>query len=696
MQAITTEFHEKLHQVKQAISFGRAFPLGATVDGQGVNFALFSAHAEQVELCLFDAAGRREMARHRLSPGSAGVWHGHLRGAAAGLVYGYRLQGPYAPDQGHRFNPRKLVLDPHARAVLGEYRNDPRHFGFRADAPEQADDSDNAAVALKAIVVDSRYDWSGDILPRTPWADTVIYEAHLKGLTRQHPDLPPALRGTYAGLAHPALIGHLHQLGVTAVELMPIQHFLDEPRLLDNGLVNYWGYNPVAWFAAAPRYASGKPGVGALDEFRAMVRALHAARIEVILDVVFNHSAELDAQGPTLSLRGIDNASYYSLSADRQYDNCTGCGNALNAAHPRVLQLIMDCLRFWAGECHVDGFRFDLAVTLGRVDGDFDARAALWSAIAQDPLLAPCKFIAEPWDIGHGGYQLGRFNAGWGEWNDQFRDVMRRFWLGEGVTRAAFAHCFAASSNFFRQPLRRPSASVNFLTAHDGFTLNDLASYDHKHNLANLEHNRDGHGNNHSWNCGVEGPSADPHVRLLRLRVRKALLATLLLAQGTPMLLAGDELGHTQQGNNNAYCQDNALTWLDWRCADADADLSDFVARLLRIRRQIPALADDRWWTGEADAAGVIDVRWCNPSGLPLEAHDWEDPAAKALLIALSGAWLLLINGAANQVHFRLPPGEWRVLVDSAEDARTDQAAGEYTAAARSVTVLAAQGGSAR
>jgi glycogen operon protein len=417
-----------------------------------------------------------------------------------------------------------------------------------------------------------------------------------------------------------------------------------------------------------------------------MVRALHAAQIEVILDVVFNHTAELDAQGPTISLRGIDNASYYSLNQNNEYENVTGCGNSLNLAHPRVMQLVMDCLRFWAGECHVDGFRFDLAVTLGRVRGAFDPAAPLWTAIAQDPLLARCKFIAEPWDIGHGGYQVGQFPKGWGEWNDQFRDAMRRFWLGEGTNRALFARCFAASSSHFHTPLRRPSASVNFITAHDGFTLADLASYNHKHNLANQEHNRDGHGNNHSWNCGIEGPSDDPHVRLLRLRVRKALLATLLLAQGTPMLLAGDESGHSQDGNNNAYCQDNETTWLDWQ--NADADLTDFVAQLLLIRRQIPALAANRWWTGQPGAEGVTDVEWLNPSGMHLETQDWDDPAGKALMIRLSGDWLILVNGSANQVHFHLPPGKWCVQLASAEDDLAEQSGEDCTAPSRSVTVM--------
>jgi glycogen operon protein len=569
--------------------------------------------------------------------------------------------------------------------VVGEYQNDPRNQGFSSDQPPQADPSDNAPIALKARVIEEAFDWSGDVYPATSWARTVIYEVHVKGFTKAHPGIPQELRGTYAGLAHPLVTEHLKKLGITSVELLPVQYFLDEPRLMENGLVNYWGYNPAAWFAPAPRYASGRAGITPLAEFKAMVKSLHQAGIEVILDVVFNHTAELDAQGPTLSLRGIDNATYYSLHSKGEYDNCTGCGNALNLGHPRVVQLVMDSLRYWAGECHVDGFRFDLAVTLGRVRGEFDPAAPLWAAILQDPLLARCKFIAEPWDIGYGGYQVGRFAAGWGEWNDKFRDAMRRFWLGEGVDRALFAQCFAASSNLFHAPHRLPAASVNFITAHDGFTLADLVSYDHKHNLANKEHNRDGHSHNLGWNCGVEGPSNDLHIRLLRLRVRKALLATLLLAQGTPMLLAGDERGHSQQGNNNAYCQDNEITRLDWD--ESADDVTGFVAELLAIRKQIPALQNNRWWTGKPDSQNVIDVEWLNPSGAQLEPHDWQDKSGKAMMIRLSGNWLLLINGSAHQVHFHLPANKWCIRL-STEETAAGQISGEFMSAARSVVVM--------
>ena len=664
---------------------GIPYPLGATFDGHGVNFAIFSANAEWVDLCLFDAAAKRETSRCRLTNLTDGIWHGYLPEAKPGLVYGYRVHGRHEPAHGHRFNANKVLLDPYTRSVVGDYQNDLRNQGFSAEAPPQADSSDNAPIALKARVIDEPFDWSGDVFPKIPWSRTIIYEAHVKGLTRAHPGLPPELRGTYAGLAHPLIISHLQKLGITAIELLPIQHFLDEPRLMANGLVNYWGYNPVAWFAPAPRYASGRDGITPLTEFKAMVKSLHEAGIEVILDVVFNHTAELDAQGPTLSLRGIDNASYYSLNSKGEYENCTGCGNALNLKHPRAVQLVMDCLRYWAGECHVDGFRFDLAVTLGRVQGDFDPAAPLWMAISQDPLLSRCKFIAEPWDIGYGGYQVGRFPCGWGEWNDQFRDTMRRFWLGEGVNRAQFVHSFAASSHVFHTPLRLPAASINFITAHDGFTLTDLVSYGHKHNLANLEHNHDGQTHNHGWNCGVEGPCDDPHVKLLRLRVRKALLATLLLAQGTPMLLAGDEHGHSQLGTNTAYCQDNEMTWLNWETNDDD--LTDFIGKLLVIRQEIPALLNNRWWTGKPDGEGTADVEWLNPSGTKMEVHDWEDLSGKALMIRLSGNWLLLLNGSAHQIHFRLPTNNWQVKLSTVESV-THPAGGEFISAGRSAVVM--------
>jgi len=663
------------------LELGHPWPLGASCRDGGVNFALFSAHASRVELCLF--AGKHET-RLDLRADGAGLWCGFVPGLRPGQVYGYRVHGQWSPPDGQRFNPRRLLLDPCARAVQGSAHDDPRHYDFDPVHPDQPNLHDNAAVALKAVVIQEDFDWQGDALPRTPWSQTVIYEAHVKGLTMRHPDVPEDLRGSYAGLAHPAVIAHLQKLGITAIELLPVAMHLDEPRLQALGLSNYWGYNPIAPFALESAYWSGRPDTTPLSEFREMVRALHAAGIEVILDVVFNHTAELDAVGPTFSLRGIDNASYYVLN-EGEYENWAGCGNVLNLAHPRVLQYVMDCLRYWVQECRIDGFRFDLATIVGRRLGEFDAGAAIFAAILQDPALQNCKFIAEPWDIGLGGYQLGAFPAGWGEWNDQFRDTMRRFWLHDGISRAQFVRRLAASSDLFERGGRRPSASINFITAHDGFTLADLTAYKHKRNQVNKEGNRDGHNHEHSWNCGVEGPSDDPHVRLLRLRARKALLATLLLSQGTPMLLAGDELGQSQQGNNNAYCQDNALSWLDW---SGEENISDYVASLIALRREIPALAQDVWWRGAADPEGVVDVRWLNPSGAPLEAHDWEDPAARALMIRLSDDWLLLVNGSAHQLYFHLPPGEWRVRLASTEDAGARWLIDQFAVAARSVTIL--------
>lgn len=661
---------------------GNAFPLGASHDGNGVNFALFSLHAEAVTLCLFDQDGQVETARFSLTACTAGVWHGYLPAAKPGLVYGYRVHGPYDPARGHRFDPDKVLLDPYARAVTGEFFDHPAHYNLRAEGPP--DFHDNARHALKARVVDESFEWEGDSLPRVPWSQTLIYEAHVKGLTRLHPRLPENLCGSYAGLAHPEVVNHLKKLGVTALELLPVQQFVDEPRLQRLGLSNYWGYNPIAWFAPEPRYWSGTPGTTPLSEFRQMVKTLHAAGIEVILDVVFNHTGESDEHGPSLSLRGIDNAVYYALNPEGKYENWTGCGNSLNLAHPRVVQLVMDCLRYWVGECHVDGFRFDLAVTLGRNPQGFSSFAALFTAMQQDPVLAGCKFIAEPWDIGPGGYQVGRFPAGWSEWNDQFRDALRRFWLQDGVCRAMLARRFAASSDCYQQPGRNPAASINFLTAHDGFTLADLTAYNSKHNHANGEHNRDGHSHNLSWNCGEEGPSLDANVNLLRRRVRKALLASLLLAQGTPMLLAGDELGHTQLGNNNAYCQDNTLSWINWN--EADTELLAYVAELVAIRREIPVLNDDRWWTGSPGPDKVMDVEWLNPAGTLLAPHDWEDRAGKALMIRLSHDWLILVNASAHQVHFCLPQGDWRIRLSSAGDGMDQES--EFVASARSVSVL--------
>ncbi len=686
---------------------GRPWPLGAHFDGEGVNFAVFSAHAEAIELCLFDDRGEVELRRLRLPARTDDVWHGRLPGAAPGLVYGLRAHGPWLPVQGHRFNPHKLLLDPQAREIVGAFAWRPEHFGSARDDLRIMDRRDNAATALKArVVADGEGgDDAGGRRPRTPLADTVLYEAHVKGLTMRHAGVPEALRGSYAGLASEAAIAHLQRLGITAVSLLPVQAHLDEERLGGLGLVNYWGYNTIGFFAPEARYAAGAgdDGRAVRDEFRAMVRRLHAAGIEVVLDVVYNHTAESDELGPTLSWRGLDNRSWYrSLPGDAdRYDNLTGCGNALDLRCPRVLQMVMDSLRYWVREMHVDGFRFDLGVVLGRGEHGFDARHAFFQALAQDPRLAGIKLIAEPWDLGPGGYRLGGFPRGWLEWNDRFRDTVRSFWL-HGAAPGEFARRLCASSDVFEAAGRSPSASVNFITAHDGFTLRDLLSYDRKHNQANGEHNRDGHGTNHSANCGIEGDTDDPAVLALRQRLQRALLATLLLAQGTPMLCAGDELGQTQGGNNNAYCQDNETTWLDW--AAADEALIDYTARLIALRRRLLPLGS-HWYHGSIDAAsGRQDLGWLRPDGTRFGHDDWGHAAPRVM-----GAWigaparaggplLMLFNAEAQDHRFVLPPGRWRREIDStrgADASWTSDDAGSpaaYPLQARSVALLSAIG----
>ncbi|MEC5319149.1 glycogen debranching protein GlgX [Brenneria populi subsp. brevivirga] len=622
---------------------GSPDPLGASFDGAGVNFALFSTQAQRVELCLFDA--HQQERRLALTARSGDVWHGYLPGAAPGLRYGFRVDGPFEPAQGLRFNPHKLLLDPCARQLDGWVADDDcLHGGI-----DRRDERDSAQVMPKCVVVDERYDWQDDAYPQTPWRQTVIYEAHVRGLTQLRSDIPPEIRGSYAALGHPAIIDYLQTLGITALELLPVQQHADEPRLQQMGLRNYWGYNVLLPFAADNGLSSGED---ALNEFRGAVKALHRAGIEVILDVVFNHSAELDAAGPTLSLRGIDNRSYYWLNERGEYHNWTGCGNALRLNHPAVVEWVMGCLRFWREVCHVDGFRFDLATVLGRTP-DFTPSAPLLTAMKNDPRLQGCKLIAEPWDLGSGGYQLGNFPAPFAEWSDRYRDDMRRFWLHGDIPLGVFARRFAASSDLFQHHDRLPYASVNKLTAHDGFTLRDLVSFNHKHNQANGEDNRDGADNNFSNNHGVEGLDADEETRRRRQASQRALLTTLLLSQGTPMLLAGDELGNSQQGNNNAYCQDNELTWLNW--GKADEALTRFTAGLIRLRRAIPALQQDAWWR-DGDGA----VQWLDITGQPLTPQQWEQGAPR-LQILLSQRWLLLINAGEQAVDFTLPPGRWKV-----------------------------------
>jgi glycogen operon protein len=645
---------------------GRPWPLGASVDAEGVNFAVFSAHATAIELCLYDDTGQVETARLMLPACSGDVWHGHLPGAGDGLVYGLRADGPWHPQQGQRFNPHKLLLDPYARETVGRFEWSDLHRGHRSGHPLRLDPRDNGALALKARVVHDRFDWQDDAPPATPWAQTVLYELHVRGFSKLHPGVPEPQRGTYAGLASDAAVAHLQRLGITAVSLLPVHLFLDEERLVRMGLRNHWGYNTLGFFCVEPRYAAAEGGA-ARDEFRRMVRRLHAAGIEVILDVVYNHTAETDEFGPTLSWRGLDNASYYRLpEGDRlHYENHTGCGNTLNLSHPRVLQMVMDSLRYWVQEMHVDGFRFDLATVLGRTGHGFDRHAAFFASVSQDPVLQGIKLIAEPWDIGPGGYQMGQFPANWVEWNDRFRDTMRAFWLGGHCSRGEFARRLCASADLFQQRGRAPSASLNYVVAHDGFTLHDLVSYNQRHNLANGEDNRDGHSHNLSWNCGVEGPSDDPAVQALRSRLQRALLATLLLSQGTPMLAAGDELGHTQQGNNNPYCQDNPTTWIDW--SRSDHDLIDCCARLIALRHRLLPLGE-AWHAESVDGSGLT---WRQPDGKRLSVADWNDPAARVIGLRIgqpgrsAQPLLMLVNAGDRALDFQLPPGCWQVLLDS-------------------------------
>ncbi len=685
---------------------GHPWPLGAHWDGNGINFAVFSAHAHKMELCLFDETGEHEVARHTLPAHTSDVWHGYLPDARPGQVYGLRAYGPWRPDRGHRFNASKLLLDPYAREVVGSFEWRDEHFGGDRKLPLHPDTRDNATLALKARVVDEAYDWENDRAPRTPLASTVIYEVHVRGFSRLNSHIPPALRGTYAGLAHDASIQHLKLLGVTAVSLLPVHLCLDEERLHKLGLKNYWGYNTLGFFCANPGLASVGQGHTARDEFRTMVKALHSAGMEVLLDVVYNHTAESDENGPTLSFRGLDNASYYRLPPDsrEQYENHTGCGNTLDIRQPRVLQLVLDSLRYWVSDMHVDGFRFDLAPVLGRGEHGFSRDGAFFTALAQDPVLSRVKMIAEPWDIGPGGYQVGEFPRGWLEWNDHFRDAMRRFWIHPeqpASTRGDFALRLCGSSDLYQPRQRAPAESVNYVVSHDGFTLHDLVSYNNRHNLANGEHNRDGHGHNLSYNCGVEGPTKKPVVNALRGRLQRALIATTLLAQGTPMLCAGDELSHTQRGNNNPYCQDNETTWINW--AHADADLITFTARVIALRREAMPFAN-HWYSGLTDPLGLHDLAWLQPDGSPLQGLAWQDPSSHVMgcLIGRPGGakapLLLLVNPEYSDHPFMLPAGVWQAVLDTSHPRglATWHGQGEvpFALQAHSLVVLAAAGAS--
>lgn len=643
---------------------GSHLPLGARWDGKGINFALVAPHAESVVLCIFDQSGKQETKRYLLSGMEEGIWHGYLPGAEPGLVYGYRVAGPYSPDKGDRFNPSKLLLDPYARRIVGTYNGSD---DFRDDNP-----ADTAVIALKAQIVHEEYDWEGVISPNIPVSEMILYEMHVKGFTKQHPDVPEALQGTYAGMAHPAILDYLENLGVTSVSLLPVHARGDESRLLKMGLSNYWGYSSIGFFSPENRYWSGRSGTSPTSEFRDMVKALHSRGIEVILDVVYNHTVEGGADGAMLSFRGIDNAVYYHLPPNNraEYIDWSGCGNSLNLGHPRVLQMVMDSLRYWVEEMHVDGFRFDLAPALARDKEAYSVTSGFFTAIMQDPVLSRIKKIAEPWDMGPNGYQLGYFPTGWLEWNDAYRDTMRAFWLHQWPTLGEFAKRFAGSSDIFKYETRLPSASVNFITAHDGFTLQDLVSYNHKHNQANGEDNRDGHNKNHSWNCGVEGPATGDTVNQLRMRYKRAMMATLLLSQGTPMLLAGDELGQTQLGNNNAYSQDNETTWLNWQ--EADKDFMEFVRELIRLRKQYPALRYARWFEEEsvALANSELTLRWLSSAGGEIADEVWNNKSnyCMGILIRTNGTsrdCLILMNASAQEVIFRLPGGCWRLEMSS-------------------------------
>jgi isoamylase len=679
---------------------GRHEPLGAHVRDGGVNFAVFSEHAERLELCVFDAAGRHELQRHELVGPHDGVFHGFLPGVGPGLVYGLRAHGPYRPEEGHRFNPHKLLLDPYAKEIVGRFDWRAEHHGYDPEGPRSFDTRDNALHALKARVAEPLAPSPARAnAPRHAPADVVLYEVHVKGFSKRHPGIPEPLRGTYAALAHPAAIAHFKSLGVTTLELLPVHYAIDEPHLADKGLANYWGYNTLGFFCPDPRWSTQREDPAAVTrEFRDMVQTLHEHGLEVVLDVVYNHTAEGNESGPALSWRGLDNRSWYRLAPGdpSRTENLTGCGNTLNVAHPRVTQFVLDSLRYWVEVMGVDGFRFDLAPVLGRNEGgEFDPRAAFFTALRQDPVLAGVHLIAEPWDAAHDGYQLGRFPGRFLEWNDQFRDAVRGYWLGLGVSRGEFARRFTASSDLFHHVQRPPAASVNFVAVHDGFTLADVVSFSTKHNQANGEDNRDGRDGELCANFGTEGPTEDPAIRGTRDRVRRAMLATLMLAQGTPMLNAGDEIGNSQGGNNNAYCQDNPTGWLDW--TSADAGLVRFVGQLAELRRQEPLLRHGRCFKSGPGRPGDASLDWTTPAGTPMQAHDWQEPAALAFACcivahdAAAAAILLLFNPASTPQPFTLPPGAWKLLLESSGSlppTHASAASAHLTAPSRSLLVL--------
>jgi len=694
---------------------GRPYPLGATWDGEGVNFALFSEHAEAVELCLFDEAGRRELHRVRIKEHTDQVWHCYLPEARPGLIYGYRVHGPYDPNKGHRFNPNKLLLDIYAKQIVGDLKWSDSHFGYRIgskNADLSMDRRDSAPGMLKAMVIDSAFTWGTDRPPSTPWHKSVIYEMHVRGFTIQHPRVPAHLRGTYAGLATAPVIDHLLKLGVTAIELMPVHYFVDDRTLVERGLRNYWGYNTIGFFAPMSRYLA----TNSINEFKTMVKIMHSACIEVILDVVYNHTAEGNQLGPTLSFKGIDNSVYYRILPEtpRYYMDYTGTGNTLNMRHPRVLQMIMDSLRYWVLDMHVDGFRFDLAATLARELHEVDRLGAFLDIIHQDPVLSQVKLIAEPWDLGEGGYQVGKFPIGWAEWNDRYRDAVRSYWKGDGGQIGELAYRVTGSSDLYARSGRRPYASINFVTAHDGFTLQDLVSYNGKHNEANGEENRDGTDNNRSWNCGEEGPTDDEAINRLRARQRRNFIVTLLLSQGVPMFLAGDEVGRTQNGNNNAYCQDNEISWINWDQLGTERELVSLVRKVIALRQHHPVFRRRNFFQGRAiKGAGIKDILWLRPDGREMDDQEWNQEHARTLGLFLSGSavdeidergqlitdenFVLLMNAHHEEVPFSLPSVAsgmmWITLIDtSCESARSPSTAHDamttYPLQPRSMVVL--------
>ena len=673
---------------------GKPYPLGATWDGQGVNFALYSDNATSVELCLFDSSAdvKEPEVRILLKERTHHIWHCYLPDVKPGQLYGYRVHGPYEPQNGHRFNPYKVLIDPYAKAISGTIDWHDSLFGYKL-GDSQGDlsfsTSDSSPYIPKAVVIDPAFDWEGDQPPRTPYHQSVIYETHVKGFTQQHPDIPEEIRGTYAAIGHPACIKYLTALGVTAIEIMPVHHFVNDRHLTENGLTNYWGYNTIGFFAPDIRYA-GKVAAGEqVKEFKQMVKELHKAGIEVILDVVYNHTGEGNHMGPTLSLKGADNTSYYRLVDDnkRYYNDYTGTGNTLNAMLPNVLRYIMDSLRYWITEMHVDGFRFDLAATLARELHEVNRLSGFFDIIYQDPIISQVKLIAEPWDIGEDGYQVGNFPPGWGEWNGKFRDCIRDYWIGAHSMLGEFGQRFTGSPDLYQDDHRKPTASINFITAHDGFTLNDLVSYNEKHNEANGEGNNDGESHNRSWNCGVEGPTDDTEIIKLRNRQKRNLLTTLFLSQGVPMLVAGDEFGRTQQGNNNAYCQDNEISWLNW--AEADHDLLAFTRRLIALRLNHPIFRRRKWFRGTpVKGKGPEDIAWFLPEGGEMQNHNWGHDFARSLGIYLNGLGLhsvdpkgvplkddnfyLMFNAHSEPLDYRLPEilmhKKWQIVLDTGDD----------------------------